>query len=79
MDGAGREFCKEKRRILEREEVSDFGWRCARAVRNYAMERVFVFATGKVLAFAPGQSWFAYDRMPVCAGHGKKGRGMRGR
>ena len=71
MDGAGREFCQEKRRILEGEEVSDFGWRCVRGVRNYAVarvfvfatervfvfatERVFVFATGEVLAFAPGQ------------------------
>ena len=55
MDGAGREFCKEKRRILEGEEVTNLGWRCARVVRNYAVERVFVFAIGEGLAFAPEQ------------------------
>ena len=52
LDGAGREFCKEKRRILEGEEVTNFGWRGARVVRNYAEGRVFVFATERVFVFA---------------------------
>ena len=39
-------------------------------------EHVFVAVRGgRGVGFrVPGRCWFAYDRMPVCAGHGKKGR-----
>jgi len=48
--GTGHENWRVRRRILEKEEVSSFVWAGAGGVRNGAVRRVFVAASGVSVA-----------------------------